>query len=173
MNLLAMNLRLAAIAKASRAETRPVPTWLLPGDAKLTDDDESKFAWYLKALVLSYRYPGASVAMLRDGALLKRLHDIASDYRRDRGSKPLEARAELQRKCANELPVVKALGDTEDFWRLLSIGPKLQGNPARFKEVVGWFRTAPVPDQKPTDGKTGDQVPIASETDEDDWDWRD
>ena len=162
MNLLAMNLRLAAIAKASRLEGHPVPTWLLPGDATLTDDDQGKFSWYLKALVLSYRYPGASVVMLRDGALLKRLHDIASDYRRDRGSKPLEARAELRRKCANELPVIKALGDTEDFWRLLSVGPKLQSNPNRFREVVGWFRASPKLDQA-----------AAPAPNEDDWDWQD
>jgi hypothetical protein len=163
MNLLAMNLRLAAIARASRLEARPVPTWLLPGDATLTDDDQGKFTWYLKALVLSYRYPGASVAMLRDVALLKRLHDVAGDYRRDRGTKPLEARAELRRKCANELPVIKALGDTEDFWRLLSVGPKLQSNPSRFKEVVGWFRAAPVLDQ----------AAAGRAANEDDWDWQD
>jgi hypothetical protein len=160
MNLLAMNLRLAAIARASRAATRPVPVWLLPGDAALTDDDQLKFTWYLKALVLSYRYPGAALAMLRDSALLKRLHDFAGDYRRDRRAKPQEARAELRRKCSNELPVVRALGDTDDFWRLLSIGPKLQANPAQFKEVVGWFRMSPVQKQPAAGG-------------EDDWDWQD
>lgn len=145
MNLLAMNLGLAAIARSSRA----VPTWLIPVEGKASDEDERKFTWYLKALLVSYRYPGASAVMMRDAELLKRLHVIAGDYRRNRKNQPLEARKLLKSKCDAELPVIRALGDTEDFWRLLSLSPSLQDNPALIKEIVGWFRqgTLPIADE--------------------------
>jgi hypothetical protein len=59
--------------------------------------------------------------------------------------------------------VIRALADTEDFWRILALRPPLQDDPAMVREIVGWFRAAPA------DAPGLSAVP----GDDDDWDWKD
>jgi hypothetical protein len=135
MNALSVQLGLAA---AARGEKRVAPEWLFTKKDK--DEDDWEFLWFVKLMLLSYRYSGAATILMEDFELLKRLHATAKEYVDNKARNPDVARKTLLAKVAIESPPIAALGDSDDFWVLLSLKPGLTDNADALGEIAGWFR---------------------------------
>lgn len=137
MNTLALQLHLAALAKAASQSVHPV---------LLTDSEPRKFDVYLKLLLIAYRYSGVYAASLEDPGLLERLQNTSNTFEADCKSGTLEARNKRGETLLKEQPIVAALQEQEHFWRLFSKKPSLKDENQLVSELREWFRHRPPAD---------------------------
>jgi hypothetical protein len=145
MNTLRVQLELA---QAAKRRGRVPPQWL----ERAGPDKDWRFTWFLKLMLISYRYTAIAALLVGNVELLKRLKSIASDYCTRKTKEPDKARKALLEKITSEPAAIQAQQDNDDFWSLMNLEPSMTDNDTGFNEVAQWFRScAPA---KPAGGQT-------------------
>jgi hypothetical protein len=131
MNTLAVQLHLAALAKEANL---PIDECLLNGG------QSDNFKYFLKLLLLAYRYSGVVALAGEDADLLGRLQAASNTYEAEKTNNIATARVNRKIALDRELPLVASLQDKEQFWQLMAIAPNLRDAPEVAKRLLHWFR---------------------------------
>jgi hypothetical protein len=136
LNTLAVHLYLAELAKAAG---RPVDACLLPGG------DPDHVLYFLKLLLIAYRYSGVFALAQEDDKLLGRLQQVSNTYEQAvaQNTPPAQARTARSKALEGELLLVQGLHDREEFWRLIREKPNLLQDKELVARLQNWFRYHP------------------------------
>jgi hypothetical protein len=121
MNTLSFQLGLAAKAHEHQ---RPVPLELVG------EGSPESLSYYLKLLIISYRFSGVFALAYEDNGILTRLQAIAN---------ATKGKHDLRReRISTEPHAVQVLQHAEEFWEFMRYLPQFQDQ--NVVELLRWFR---------------------------------
>jgi hypothetical protein len=134
MNTLAIQFHLAEVAKAADL---PVP------DCLISDHDADALNYFIKLLLISYRYSGLFSLALEDSTLFQRLQTISNTYQAQKDKSLTTARVERKEALLAENSLIANLQLEESFWQLMAEKPNFTQNPGILAQLQNWFRYKP------------------------------
>jgi hypothetical protein len=131
MNTLAVQLYLAEVIKELGRDVYDI----------LTSKEQSiMFDFFLKLLLISYRYSSLFALLYEDVGLLERLQKICNSFETEKEENYKTARYQRNKAIQEEVAIVQQIKNDETFWKLMAEIPNLGDNFKAVKKLLKWFR---------------------------------